>query len=415
LRLDAVHALVDNTAIHILEELAAFVDAAHAHGLGVIHDVVYNHVGPGAESLDAFGPYFTDRHGTPWGKAVNFDDADCGGVREWAIQNACMWARDYHVDGLRVDAVHAVYDLGARHVLAELCGRVRAVSARDPVLIAESDLNDPRTVRPAAEGGWGFDAQWADDFHHALHALLSGEHDGYYADFGRVGDLAEASARPFVYDGRYSGHRRRRHGAPADGIAPRCFVVCSQNHDQVGNRALGDRPAPPTRALAAMWVILSPYVPMLFMGEEHDEERPFQFFTDHIDPFNAPAPRGGRRREFAAFTGFAGDEVPDPQDPQTRRRSVIDPAAGDPAVRELYRALLALRRELPGAEPRVRHDEAGGWIRMGRGPVEVVGNFGRDDAEVPVEGDGVVLATDAGATLRERRLRLPALAGAVVR
>jgi maltooligosyltrehalose trehalohydrolase len=164
-----------------------------------------------------------------------------------------------------------------------------------------------------------------------------------------------------------------------------------------------------------MWVILSPYVPMLFMGEEHGEERPFQFFTDHLDPFIATATREGRRRELAAVTGFAGDEVPEPQDPQTRRRSVIDPAAGDPAVRELYRALLALRRELPGAEPRVRHDEAGGWIRMGRGPVEVVGNFGRDDAEVPVEGDGVVLATDAGVTLREGRLRLPALAGAVVR
>ena len=412
---DGLYAWAAHPAYGGPDGLAALVDAAHAAGLGVILDVVYNHLGPGGEALEAFGPYMTDRHGTPWGTAINFDDADCGGVREWAIQNAAMWVRDLHIDGLRVDAVHAIYDLGARHVLAELCERARAESRVTPLLIAESDLNDPRTVAPAVAGGWGFDAQWADDFHHSLHALLSGERDGYYADFGSVADLAEATARPFLYDGRYSEHRRRRHGAPADGIRRTRFVVSSQNHDQVGNRAVGDRPPPATRALAAMWTILSPYVPMLFMGEEHGEERPFQFFTDHIDPFIATATREGRRREFAAFAGFSGEEVPDPQDPETFRRSVVDPAGGDPGVRELYRRLLALRRELPDDAPRVRHDAVAAWIGLARGPLEVVGNFGRDEAEVRVEAEGVVLATDEGVELREGRLRLPALSGAVVR
>jgi maltooligosyltrehalose trehalohydrolase len=395
--------------------LAAFVDAAHAAGLGVILDVVYNHIGPGSETVDAFGPYLTDRYGTPWGRAVNFDDADCGGVREWAIQNAEMWVRDLHVDGLRVDAVHAIFDSGARHVLAELCERVRAAARVPPVLIAESDLNDPRTVRPVAEGGWGFDAQWADDFHHALHALTTGEGDGYYADFGGVEHLAAASARPFVYDGRWSAHRRRRHGAPADGIPAGRFVVSSQNHDQVGNRALGDRPPTESLPLRAMWTVLSPYVPMLFMGEEHGERRPFRFFTDHIDPFIATATREGRRREFAAFTGFAEEEIPDPQDPDTARGSVIDPDAGDPEVLELYRRLLRLRRELPRDAPRVRSDDAAGWIGLARADVEMVGNFGSDEAEVRVDGRDVLLATHRGVALRGGALRLPPLAGAVVR
>jgi maltooligosyltrehalose trehalohydrolase len=381
----------------------------------VILDVVYNHIGPGSETLEAFGPYLTDRYGTPWGRAVNFDDADSGGVREWAVQNAEMWVRDLHIDGLRVDAVHAIYDAGARHVLAELTARVRAAAGVTPLLIAESDLNDPRTVTPEADGGWGFDAQWADDFHHALHALTTGEGDGYYADFGGVEALAEASARPFVYDGRYSPHRRRRHGAPADGIPHRRFVVSSQNHDQVGNRAMGDRPPAETLPLRAMWHVLSPYVPMIFMGEEHGERRPFGFFTDHIDPFIATATREGRRREFAAFTGFAEEEIPDPQDPETARRSVIDPDGGDPAIRDLYRRLLALRRELPGDPPRVRSDAVAGWIGLARGAVEMVGNFGGHEAEVRVDGRDVMLATHEGVALADGLLRLPPLAGAVVR
>jgi len=396
------------------EGLAGLVDAAHRVGVGVILDVVYNHVGPGSEALSAFGPYFTDRHRTPWGDAMNYDDRDCGGVREWAIQNACMWLRDYRIDGLRVDAVHAIYDMGARHVLAELCERARAAAPHPPVLIAESDLGDPRVIRPPELGGWGFDAQWADDFHHALHALLTGERDGYYADFGRVADLAGATERPILYRGQYSSARRRRHGAPADDRPPGQFVVYSQNHDQVGNRALGDRLPPQARPLAALWVLLSPFLPLIFMGEDHGEDRPFQFFTDHIDPLIADATREGRRREFAAFAGFE-DEIPDPQDPGTAARSTLDPEAGHEGVRDLYRRLLALRRELPDTDAEVRFDEEGGWIAMRRGPVEVCGNFSAAEASVPVEGGAVVLATAVGVELREGLVRLPALAGAVVR
>lgn len=395
------------------EGLAALVDAAHANGLGVILDVVYNHLGPGAETLEAFGPYLADGCATPWGPAPNFDGPDCGGVREWAIQGACMWLRDYHLDGLRVDAVHAVRDAGAHHLLAELCERARAAARWPPVLIAESDLNDPRVVRPAEAGGWGFDCQWADDFHHALHALLTGESTGRYADFGTVADLAAATRRPFVYEGRYAPSRRRRHGAPAGDLAPRRFVVCAQNHDQVGNRPAGDRLPPETRALAALWVLLSPFVPMLFMGEEHGEEHPFQFFTDHIDPAIAAAAREGRRRELAD-TGLAG-EPPDPQDPVTRSRSVIDPSTGDPALRDLHRRLLALRRRLAPGAARVRHDEPGGWVAMRRGDVETVGNFRREATLVPVQAAELVLATDPGAALADRGLRLPPLSGAVVR
>ena len=396
------------------EGLAALVDAAHGHGLGVILDVVYNHLGPGTEAFEAFGPYLTDRYGTPWGDAINFDDRECGGVREWAIQNACMWVRDYRIDGLRVDAVHAIHDEGARHLLAELCDRVAATGGGAAVMIAESDLNDPKVVRGRNAGGWGFDAQWSDDFHHALHAQLTGERDGYYADYGAIADLAAASARPFVYDGRYSPFRRRRHGAPAGELEPRRVVVCSQNHDQVGNRALGGRPPLATRRLAAMWVLLSPWTPMLFMGEEHGETRPFLFFTDHVDPFIADATREGRRHEFKEFAGFE-DTIPDPQDPDTFARSVIDPAGGDPEMRPYYQALIVLRRQMPAGEPQVRFDEDGGWIGARRGPFEVVGNFSDETTEVDVDARDVVLATGDGVALAGGRLLLPSLSGAVVR
>ncbi len=394
--------------------LAGLVDAAHARGIGVILDVVYNHLGPGSEALEAFGPYLTDRYETPWGRAVNFDDRDSGGVREWAMQNATMWVRDYRIDGLRVDAVHAIYDGGARHLLADLCARVSSASGGAAVTIAESDLNDRRVVSGEDRGGWGFDAQWSDDFHHALHALLSGERDGYYGDFGSVADLATATARPFVYDGRYSAFRRRRHGRPADGLEPERFVVYSQNHDQVGNRALGDRLPGHARGLAAMWVLLSPFTPMLFMGEEYGETRPFQFFTDHIDPRIAEATRQGRRHEFAAFAGFE-DAIPDPQDHGTFARSVIEPAEGDATISALYRDLLALRRGLPREPSRVRFDESGGWIAMERGSIEVVGNFTSEIAEVAVQASEVVVTTGAGVDLGGGTLRLPARCGAVVR
>jgi maltooligosyltrehalose trehalohydrolase len=410
---DGVYAFAPHPAYGGPGGLARLVDAAHAAGLGVVLDVVYNHVGPGSEALSAFGPYFTGRYGTFWGEAVNYDDADSGAVREWAIQNACMWVRDHHVDGLRLDAVHAIYDQGARHVMAELAARVHA-ERPGALVIAESDLNDPRVIRPEAIGGWGHDAHWADEFHHALHALLTGERDGYYAEYGEVGQLAKAYRRPYVHDGIWSPVRRRRHGAPADDRAPEQFVVCAQNHDQVGNRALGDRLPDDARRLAALSVILSPFIPLIFMGEEYGERRPFMFFTDHIDPEIAEATREGRRREFAHFTGF-GEEVPDPQDPGTFAGSRLDPAAGDDAMRALYADLLRLRRELGAAETESAvADEDARTLVVRRGGVAVAMSFADAPTEVEVGGDEIVLAT-APATLDRGRLALAPRSGAVVR
>jgi maltooligosyltrehalose trehalohydrolase len=397
------------------EGLPGLVAAAHGSGLGVILDVVYNHLGPGAEALEPFGPYHTDRYGTPWGAAMNFDDRGAGGVRECAIQNTCMWLPDYRVDVLRVDAVHAIHDQSARHVPAELCARAAATAPRPPLLIAESDLNDPKAIRPRELGGWGFDAQWADDLHHALHALLTGERDGYYADFGGVEHLATATRRPFVYRGGHSAFRRRRHGAPADDRPPRQFVVYSQNHDQVGNRALGDRLPPAVRPLAALWTLMSPFVPMLFMGEEYGERAPFQFFTDHIDPYIADATREGRRREFAEFVGF-GEEVPDPQDPATHRRSLLDQSSGDGGLRDLCARLLDLRASLPQETPGVMWHRDHGWIWMDRGPFRVIGDLAAEPSHVPVrERCELVLATSPGAEVEDGLLRLAPLAREVLR
>ncbi|HSD80917.1 MAG TPA: malto-oligosyltrehalose trehalohydrolase, partial [Solirubrobacteraceae bacterium] len=265
------------------EGFARLVDGAHRAGLAVVLDVVYNHVGAsGTQAMEAFGPYFTHKHETSWGMAINFDDADCDPVRAWVLQSAERWIRDLRVDGLRLDAIHAIHDESARPVLAELAERVHARDRR-AVVIAESGQNDPRVVRPRREGGLGHDAVWADDFHHALRVLVTGDDDGYYEEFGAVADLAKAFHRPFVHDGQYSTFRRRRFGAPAPDRRPEQFVVFDQNHDQVGNRAMGDRLPAAARPLAAFCTLLSPFTPMLFMGEEYGEDAPFVFFADHID------------------------------------------------------------------------------------------------------------------------------------
>lgn len=397
--------------------LARLVDAAHAAGLAVILDCVYNHLGvSGAKAMTDFGPYFADGRQTGWGKGLNYDGARSDPVREWAIQNAEMWVRDYRIDGLRLDAVHAIHDESPTHLVAELTDRVHAIRD-DALVIAESNANDPATIRPPAVGGWGADAQWADDFHHSLRTLLTGERQGYYADFGRVADLAKAFHRPFVYDGRYSRVRERRVGAPAEDRAPSQFVVCSQNHDQVGNRAFGDRMPRAARPLAALCVLLAPFTPMLFMGEEYGEDAPFQFFTDHTEKRIAEATRKGRRREFEAFVEFAG-EIPDPQDPATFARSKLT-RRGDPALEELYRRLLELRRELAavpggGETAAVAFDEEGRWLRVARAGHEIVCNFAQEPRQVPCVARDVVLATHE-ADADGSAVRLPALAGAVLR
>jgi maltooligosyltrehalose trehalohydrolase len=397
--------------------LARLVDAAHAAGLAVILDVVYNHLGAsGVKAMEAFGPYFTDRYETFWGQAINYDGEQSDPVREWVLQSAEQWVRDFHLDGLRLDAVHAITDSSPEHIVAAVARRVREAGHGSPLVIAESGMNDPRVMRPREAGGWGCDAAWADDFHHALRVLLTGEQEGYYEEFGSVAQLAKAFHRPHVHDGSYSSFRSRRFGASADDVPPERFVVFDQNHDQVGNRAFGDRLAEYARPLAAFCTLLAPFTPMLFMGEEYGENAPFQFFSDHIDEKIATATREGRRREFASFAQF-GEEVPDPQDQATFERSRLTREV-DPRLRELYRALIKTRRELPpGDADAIEHDEEARWLRVRRGPFELLCNFADHPAAVPftaAEG-AVVLSTHDEPAVSGGRVELEAFAGVLLR
>ena len=388
------------------------VDAAHREGLAVLLDVVYNHVGAsGTPALTAYGPYFTSHYETPWGDAVNFDDDHSGAVREWVLQSAEQWIRDFRLDGLRLDAIHAIKDLSSEHLVAAIARRTEPA-----FVIAESGLNDPQVMRDVMRGGWGCDAAWADDFHHALRVLLTGDREGYYAEFGTLGDLAKAFRRPHVHDGTYSTFRHRRFGAKADDVPPERFVVFSANHDQVGNRAFGERLPVEARPLAALTTLLSPFTPMLFQGEEYGEDAPFQFFSDHIDESIATATREGRHREFAAFAEFRGREVPDPQDPATFEASKLT-RAGEPAgLQDLYAELLRVRRDLPpGDAESVEHDEHAGWLRVRRGPYLLVASFSRNDSHVPVDGTGEVVVATHPVTLEPGYVRLPPLSGALVR
>jgi maltooligosyltrehalose trehalohydrolase len=350
--------------------LQRFVDAAHARGLSVILDVVYNHLGPEGNYFGEYGPYFSSKYCTPWGQAINFDGAQCEPVRAFFIQNALYWLREFHIDGLRLDAVHGIYDFGAHHFLAELEEHVQelARAMKRPLhLIAESDLNDSRLLRPPARGGYGMDSQWSDDFHHALHTLLTNESAGYYADFGKIEDLGIALRDGWRYSGEFSKFRQRRHGNSAAGISPEHFVVFSQNHDQVGNRARGERLAAlvdfESLKLAAGITLLSPFVPMLFMGEEYGETRPFQYFTSHGDPGLIEAVRSGRGAEFAHF-GWSPQEIPDPQAESTFAASTLDDSAKEREPHRtllgFYKILLELRKRLSlgAAKPEVTWNEA---------------------------------------------------------
>ena len=334
--------------------LRRLVNAAHAHGLSVALDVVYNHLGPEGNYLNAFGPYFTDRYRTPWGQAINFDGQSSDEVRRFFIENAVYWLEDYHFDALRLDAVHGIFDFGARHFLAELKSAVAALSARLGLplhLIAESDLNDSRLLRDAGHGGYALDGQWSDDFHHSVHVLLTSESSGYYSDFGGIAPLAATLKNGWYYSGQYSRYRQRRHGNSPGGIAPSKFVVCTQNHDQVGNRAAGERLTAlvdfESLKLAAGINLLSPFVPLLFMGEEYAETAPFQYFTSHGDPALVEAVRRGRREEFAAF-GWK-ESVPDPQDEQTFVHSSLNHSLKEKhphrTLVRFYHELIRIRRE----------------------------------------------------------------------
>ncbi|MCH0561635.1 malto-oligosyltrehalose trehalohydrolase [Streptomyces sp. MUM 2J] len=384
--------------------LKRFVDRAHGLGLGVVLDVVHNHLGPSGNYLPAFGPYFTDTHQTPWGSAVNLDAPGSDEVRAFLVGSALAWLRDYRIDGLRLDAVHALVDTRACHFLEELAAAVDGLAAetgRPLFLIAESDRNDPRLITVREENGLGLQAQWNDDFHHALHTALTGESQGYYADFARapLAAVAKTLTGGYFHDGTYSGFRGRRHGRPLDRarVAGHRLLGYSQTHDQVGNRAQGDRLSaalsPGLLACAAALTLTAPFTPMLFMGEEWAASTPWQFFTDHTDPDLADAVRRGRRREFAAH-GWAEEEVPDPQDPATRDRSCLDWAERErePHARVLdwYRRLIALRSTHPDltdpdlADTKVAYDEQARWLAFRRGDLRVAVNLGEEQASIPL-------------------------------
>lgn len=389
------------------EGLRRFVDAAHGLGLGVVLDVVHNHLGPSGNHLPAFGPYFTDTHHTPWGAAVNLDAPGSAEVRAYLTGSALAWLRDYRLDGLRLDAVHALADTGPKHFLAELSAAVDALAARleRPLfLIAESDLNDPATTTPREAGGLGLHAQWNDDFHHALHAALTGESQAYYADF--AADPAHALTKTlrsgFFHDGTRSAFRGRRHGRPLDPATTPAHRLLgySQTHDQIGNRALGDRLSahltPGRLACAAALVLCAPFTPMLFMGEEWGARTPWQYFTDHTDPALAEAVRTGRRREFAAH-GWPAAEIPDPQDPATRDRSCLDWTEPGRAPHDRllawYRRLIALRHAEPALTDPTWHYDAlsagpGGTVAFRRGPLVVAVNPTDRPVRVPLGPGG---------------------------
>jgi maltooligosyltrehalose trehalohydrolase len=410
------------------EGLKRLVDAAHARGLGVILDVVYNHLGPSGNYLPQFGPYFSERHKTPWGNALNFDGPYSDEVRRYFCDNALTWLRDYHLDGLRLDAVHAIVDTSAVPFLEQLATEVDVLKAhlgRHLVLIAESDLNDPRVVRPWEIGGFGIDAQWSDDFHHALHAVITGERDGYYSDFGTIADLAKSFETSFVYTGRRSTFRLRRHGRPPIGLSAHHFLGYVQNHDQLGNRARGERLCHLTsraRAkLAAALVLTAPFVPMLFQGEEFGASAPFQYFADFPDdPALSQAVSEGRRKEFAAF-GWKPDDVPDPAALETFERSRLDwsEPESEPhrSLLDWHRQLIRLRRRLPQlSDGRLDLIDTGfseeqGWLVVERSLVTIAVNFAGERQTVPLREDrphAVLLSThDAGIEVGRDRLSLP--------
>jgi maltooligosyltrehalose trehalohydrolase len=384
--------------------LKRLVDAAHRAGLAILLDVVYNHLGPEGNYLAEFGPYFTDRYKTAWGDGFNLDGPDSDEVRRYLVDNAVHWVTEYHFDGLRLDAADRIVDQSPIHIaeeIGEAVHRAGEALGRRTLVIAEIDANDPRWVRPRAVGGYGLDAHWSDDFHHAVHVALTGERTGYYADFVERGAVAKVLAERYLHDGGRSAYRRRRHGRPAVDVPADRFVVCVQNHDQVGNRARGDRLAallpPDAVRLAAAMLLLSPYLPLLFMGEEHGETNPFLYFTSHGDSALVDAVREGRRREFATF-GWTED-IPDPQAEDTFDMSrPVWERAGSPEgarLRALYRDLIRLRRGEPALRPgaaatAVRHDDAAGWVAISyqrEGVVlEAVFNLSSKEVEVPVAG-----------------------------
>jgi maltooligosyltrehalose trehalohydrolase len=406
-----------------------FVTACHARGLGVIQDVVYNHLGPSGNVLPRFGPYLRQDAGNTWGDGLNFAELE---VRRYILDNARMWFEEYGLDGLRLDAVHALVDESPTHLLAELAAETDTLAAqlgRPLTLIAESDLNDPVMITPREDDGYGLDAQWSDDYHHAVHVALTGETDGYFADFDSLGALAKASTRGFFHDGTYSSFREREHGAPIPATVPTTrLVTFAQDHDQIGNRATGDRLSatlsPQRLAIGAVLSICSPFTPMIFMGEEWGAATPWQFFTSHPEAELGAAVAEGRVAEFERM-GWDPAQVPDPQDPETFRRSQLDwnELARSPHAElfAIYRELIALRRSIPIlTDPdfgmlSAEWDDAAGWFVLRRGEVEVLANLGVAPWNRSVPRPELLFTTATETAVGAERVTIPADSAAVIR
>jgi maltooligosyltrehalose trehalohydrolase len=407
------------------DALKRFVDACHVRGLAVVLDVVYNHFGPVGAYVGKFGPYLTDRHRTPWGDAVNFEDRGSDEVRRFFCDNALMWIRDFHIDGLRLDAVHEFVDRSAVHFMEQLAAEVEVLAdtlGRRVVLIAESDLNDPKIVKPREGGGYGIDAQWSDDFHHALFTLLHTAEDiGYYNDFGSFEKLVKSLTHIFVYDGDYSHYRKRKHGRPVDGLSAHHFVGFIQNHDQVGNRATGDRLEQiigmDLAKIAAGIVLTAPTVPLLFQGEEYAASTPFLYFADHDDPEMAKAVAEGRKKEFAAF-GFDSQEIPNPEARETFEHSKLNwqevNEGHHKEMLEWYRALIHLRRNSTWlndgdrGHTRIHSDDENRWMVMDRGGVQILVNLGEEEALVELpDGFNIALSSRDGVVRTKNDVSIP--------
>jgi maltooligosyltrehalose trehalohydrolase len=421
---DGVDLFAPHAAYGGPEGLKRLVNAAHGANLAVLMDVVYNHFGPAGNYVGRFGPYFTDAHKTPWGDAVNLEDAGSSEVRRFFCDNALMWLRDYHMDGLRLDAVHAYMDRSAISFMEQINTEVHALGAETGhkyLMIAESDLNDPRLIRPREAHGCGFDAQWSDDFHHAMVAVLTGDNRGYYADFGSFADLGKALTQVFVFGGEFSSYRDRVHGRPVHGLAGWHFCGYSQNHDQVGNRAKGERLVALTDAprakIAAALTLLSPFLPMLFQGEEWAATSPFLYFTDHEDKDLGKLVSEGRKKEFAAF-GWDPEDIPDPQAASTFEASKLQwDELQKPEHAEMldwYRRLIALRksrRELTDGvleQVDIDFDEDDRWFTMQRGRTVLVFTLDKEGYSAALDaGVELLMASDTSIRLEEGYLIMP--------
>jgi len=417
------------------EGFKKLIDKCHTKGLTVILDVVYNHLGPEGNYLGKFAPYFTDKYASPWGEGINLDGPYSDEVRSFFIENALMWMRDYHIDGLRLDAVHAFVDMSATPFLEELANAVRKLqvsSGRRHFLIAESDLNDPRVIRPADIGGYGIDAQWSDDLHHSLHALVTGEKQDYYSDFGEISQVAKALKNSFVYDGIYSSFRKRKHGRTPQGLPGYSFVVSLQNHDQVGNRGFGERIGhlcdPLLQMAAAALFFTSPYIPMIFQGEEWGASSPFLYFTDFDDEELAEMVREGRKKEFASLKDREED-IPDPNAEETFNRSRLSWNERDQKTHSemlsWYRKLINLRKENPclldgdRENTEVRFSEEEKWILLERDRIVTVCNFSTEERTIELEQTGskgkILLKSHDDLRLLERSLVLPPFCTGIIR